>query len=251
MGLKTNGRLSFGSFLGRKTGTVNNQTGNTFFAGGQARFAGGLDSVFGSYPNANLAPGSFMLPQSSGAISSRNTARGTMAKNTALAYRAAPRSASASGTITKLAAALSRLVQMSAAASGTISKDTATLAGGAFATASGTISITAVDALLGAIFSVTASASGAIAKDDAFLTAIANMTAEAGGPTPLSPEGLADAVWSTILADYTTAGTAGQKLNDLALGGSAASQEDVENARDAILAEVEKRLKTSVYLGTK
>jgi hypothetical protein len=39
------------------------------------------------------------------------------------------------------------------------------------------------------------------------------MSAEFGGAEPLSPEGLANAVWEALAADHNAAGTMGAKLN--------------------------------------
>lgn len=44
------------------------------------------------------------------------------------------------------------------------------------------------------------------------MTALAFMEAESGGPAPLSPEGLAIAVWSALIDDYSDPGTAGERL---------------------------------------
>jgi len=46
------------------------------------------------------------------------------------------------------------------------------------------------------------------------------MTASFGGAEPLSPEGLARAVWEALAADYNTAGTMGEKLNGAGSAGN-------------------------------
>lgn len=47
-----------------------------------------------------------------------------------------------------------------------------------------------------------------------------SMTASFGGAEPLSPEGLARAVWEALAADYNTAGTMGEKLNGAGSAGN-------------------------------
>lgn len=51
-------------------------------------------------------------------------------------------------------------------------------------------------------------------SDNANLTALAHISADIGGATPLSPEGLARAVWSSFLSDYQDDGTFGKALAD-------------------------------------
>lgn len=65
-----------------------------------------------------------------------------------------------------------------------------------------------------AIMSIMCNSSSSISSN-AFLTALANMIAEAGGPTPLSPEGLSEAVWSSILTDYDKPGTLGYAIKTM------------------------------------
>ena len=66
-----------------------------------------------------------------------------------------------------------------------------------------------------------------IITPNAILTALAHMNAEAGGPTPLSPEGLAQAVWGTNSSDYISdTGTFGYQL---ANSGTGLSPVDIAN----------------------
>jgi hypothetical protein len=51
------------------------------------------------------------------------------------------------------------------------------------------------------------------------LSALAHLEAESGGPTPLSPEGLAQAVWSEDLTPYSGV-SAGQALKDAGSAGN-------------------------------
>lgn len=64
------------------------------------------------------------------------------------------------------------------------------------------------------------------------LTALANMGAIIGGPSPLSPEGLARAVWLSYLSEYQETGTVGKALADAlaSVGGG-----DPEAIADAVL----------------
>jgi hypothetical protein len=47
------------------------------------------------------------------------------------------------------------------------------------------------------------------------MTALANIEAIIGGSSPLSAEGLSDAVWNRLLADMGVEGSAGEKLSKL------------------------------------
>lgn len=51
------------------------------------------------------------------------------------------------------------------------------------------------------------------------MTALAHLESNIGGPTPLSPEGLARAVWGALAEDNNIVGTMGQKLNTASSGG--------------------------------
>lgn len=248
--LKQNGRSVFGQLAGTFAGAHRNQTGSYLKGGLRNRFVGAFDQKFGAYPNGHLAPNAFILPNKPGSISSYTIARESISGSAALTP-AFPADGSAALTMTATNAQLDQIVSAIASAAMAISANNAALAAAAGITASGTCAISVASAICGAIFSVTASSSMAI-DPDAILTALAHMQAEAGGPTDLSPEGLANAVWNAVLADYTTVGTAGYALSNATGGGSGgATVGDLETIRDEILVEVRKRLKTSTFIALK
>lgn len=215
MALVRNGRNIFTS-PGKFTGVFSGQTGNAWDAGGLRNRASGLEEAFSAYPSGHLAPTAFQLPMKPGAMSSYTLAQEEMVGSADL-IPARNLEASSSATISILNAQLDQIVSLVASGSMSVSVASAILAGAANAVASSSASLTAVDALLGAIFSVAASGSATLSKT-AVLTALAHISADIGGPTPLSPEGLANAVLDALLADHNDAGSVGEALNDLAAG---------------------------------
>lgn len=84
------------------------------------------------------------------------------------------------------------------------------------------------------------------------LTALAHMNAEAGGPTPLSPEGLAEAVWSKDITGYTDVNSAGRKLNDAGGAGNPWSADLASNNTVGTFGYlVQKLLTVAKFLGLK
>lgn len=214
---------------------------NTFGPGQCMRDARSF-SKSANIPNGFLPPYAIWLPLDPGGISSYTTSRGAI---TATANLAGARNLVASATlaITKNDAQLDQIVSGAGSANLVMAKANAALVAAASASGSATLAISKNDALCGAIFSVTAAGTCAIAKDDTELTALAFMEAEAGGPTDLSPEGLASAVWNSLTADYPTAGTMGKKLGDLTGGGGGggdcATSVELEAAKDEIITEIQ------------
>lgn len=185
--------------------------GNIVSGGLRNRFAGGLDAVFGGHANGHLAPSSFCLPQKAGSISSYTEVSLLITPAAAVLTPAMPMEGSASLTLTAATLQLDKIIAMIASGELTISP-------AAFLSAAVSMlgeSVGAITGLasLGGIFDVSGSASMALSPA-ASLSARAFMTAEAGGPTPLSPEGLANAVWAKLAADANDPGTMGEKLND-------------------------------------
>jgi hypothetical protein len=95
---------------------------------------------------------------------------------------------SANGTITN--AQLAIILQMQAALTG-----------------SGTITTADLENILSMMASL--SATGTLTNS---ITTLVNLSADIGGATPLSPEGLAQAVWTTILSDFDSNGNAADTL---------------------------------------
>jgi len=246
--LRYNGRAAFVS-VNQFVGAYSGQIGNTLKGGGRNRNAGGFNQTFSAYPNGNLAPSSFILPQKSGSISSYTEASGAISGSPSL-IPARNLQASASASITVTNAQLDQIVSAVANGTLTMQKLDAILAGAASLQANGTLIITS-SAAAGAKFSVTADATGQLSVS-ANLTALAFMIAEAGGPTPLSPEGLADAVWGAVAVDNNDPGTMGEKLNDAGGAGNPWSAElSSNNTPGTFGAFVQKLLTVGKFLGLK
>ena len=245
--LKLNGRIIF-SNAGKQTGAFYGQTGNSFRDGGRNRNAGGFNQIFSAYPNGTLSPSCFILPQKSGSLSSYTLSSGAVSPIADL-IPARNLEASASSVITVTNAQLDQIVSFIATGSCSISVVNAILGNVATLEANGTMLITS-SALCGAIFSVTANGSGQVTGSP-FLSALAHLEAEAGGPTPLSPEGLANAVWSESLTDYTGT-TAGQALKDAGSAGNPWSALIASNnTPDTFGWFVQKLLTVAKFLGLK
>lgn len=205
------GRSVFGGNPGRFTG-YSGEIGNIVKGGLRNRFAGGLSQTFGGYANGHLHPASFILPQKAGSISSYTEAAMAIAPTVAILTPAMPMAGSAALTLTAGTLQLDKIIAMVASGGMVISVNSALLSSVLSMVGSGTLTITG-SAQLGGIFDVTGSSSMILVPSCA-LTAQAFMIAEAGGPTPLSPEGLANAVWSKLASDANDPGTMGEKVND-------------------------------------
>jgi hypothetical protein len=247
--LKYNGRTAFVSvnkFVGAYTG----QNNNVLKAGGRNRNAGGFNQTFSAYPNGNLAPSSFILPQKSGSISSY-TLNNLEIDGSGNLVPARNLVLSASSVITVSNAQLDQIVSGVVSGTLTIEKLNAILAGAANAQLNGTLNLTS-NISAGAIFSVSVSANGSITGAGSTLTALANMEADIGGPTPLSPEGLANAVWNSIASDNNDPGTMGEKLNDAGAAGNPWSALLVDNNTSGTFGWfVQKLLTVAKFLGLK
>lgn len=230
-------------------GAYTGQAGNTLKGGGLARNYGGFSARFSAYPNGTLAPNSFILPIKSGSISSYKNAEGAISGAAPL-IPARNLEASSTMSIVVTDAQLDQIVSAVASGTLTMQKLDAILAGAAALSANGTLQITS-SASAGAIFSVTADASGNLSVS-ANLTALAFMEAEAGGPTPLSPEGLAGAVWGSVATANNQSGTMGEKLNDAGGAGNPWSAELSSNNTDGTFGGfVQKLLTVAKFLGLK
>ena len=231
------------------SGSVWGDSGNRFKAALRNR-DGAFDPVFSAYPSGTLAPGGFALPLKDGAISSYTLSTSSIS---AFADLIAGRNMELSATlqITVTNAQLDQIV--SAVVNGTLSLAVASavLAGAANANAFGTITLTVNSALCGAIVNAIANASGVITPS-VTITAQGFMQAVAGGATPLSPEGLARAVWSSTAIANNDAGTMGEKLNDAGSAGNPWAAEVASNTTPGTFgAFVQKTLNVAKFLGLK
>lgn len=249
--LVRNGRSIFQNPGRFPNGSFGNQTGNFVKGGLKARFIGGFSDTFGAYPSGYLAPGCFILPVKPGAMSSTTETNMTIAPGIVVLIPAKPISGSSTLAITVSNAQLDKIASLAGSSTGAITVSSAALAAAVAAQGSSVCVITNTDATLGGIFSVQASSSCA-ASTNVTLTALAWIEAEAGGPTELSPEGLADALLNSLLASYNDPGTVGEALNNAGSAGNPWDALITANNDAGTMGElIQKLLKTSTYLGTK
>ena len=160
-------------------------------------------------PGGYRPPYTWVLPQQSGALASRNiitgtgsiTATGAMGKNAVAALEGSGDLTATGALIVSAVAALTG----SGSATGSI---VAILNAVAAISGSGTVAAT-IDALAWATAGLTGSGTLAATR-----YATGNMTADIQPFTELSPEALASAVWAAVASDNNDTGTMGEKLND-------------------------------------
>jgi hypothetical protein len=247
MALVRNSRSIFqnpGSFRGVFTF----QNGNFIKGGLRNRDAGGFNNVFSAYPSGSLNPNTFIMPQKAGALASRTVSSGAISPFVNL-IPAIPMDGSSAIVLTVTNAQLDQIVSFVANALLTMS-GSAQLDAAISMQVNGALALT-TSANIQAIISTLASGSMAITPN-AVLTALAHMNAEAGGPTPLSPEGLANAVWDTVLADHQITGSTGKALSDAGGAGNPWSADlATNNTSGTFGALVQKLLTVAKFLGLK
>lgn len=192
--------------------------GNESIGGHRNMFGGGFAPT-SAIPSGSLPPQSWIMPQKPGNMASQTDSFLTLAKLDATLIPAYNLLFSSSSSITITNAQLDQIVQMLVNAGMTLSSVQAILSGAANGTMNASGSITVTNAQCGAIIDFLASGSCSITPN-MFLSALANMQCEIGGATPLSPEGLAQAVWESKTADYTEAGTMGKAMTDAGSAGN-------------------------------
>ncbi len=239
---------------GRSNGRAG-ELGNQVKGGFRNRFVGGLTAIFGGYANGHLSPSSFVLPTASGSLSSYTESSSAIV-GTAFLTPAVPMVVTGTLVMTQGTVTLDKIAAMIASGAGVLAVNTAFLASAVQITANGTLIISGT-ATLGGIFEVSAS-SAMVLTPNVTSSALANMIAEAGGPTPLSPEGLASAVWSTSIdGTYTSedilkilAAVAAGKTQIVDLGGGAASVtfRDLPDSLDRVAADMLDSERTNVTI---
>ena len=199
---KTPGRFTSGASIA--------QCRSNFGSSGSLRNSYSHFGLLASYPSGYAAPYSWSMARAIGAMSSFTSSNLTLIP---IANMAAGRNleASVNISITVTNAQLDQIVSFIASSLMTIS-GSAELNAAVQMQASAILAITGT-ASVGAIIDSLASSNMSITPS-AILTALAHMNAEAGGPTPLSPEGLASAVWDTVLSDHQALGSTGKALSD-------------------------------------
>lgn len=244
MALTRNGRTinqSPGTFRG-----LGDQYGNTVKGGLRNRFVGGFSPFFGAYANGHIHPSAFVMPQKAGALSSYTEASASLTQTVIVLTPGLPISGSSTLTLTAQPFTIDKIVALIASGALVLSVDQATLAAAVSATANGTLTLTG-SAGLGGIFDVMASSSIVLVPNTT-LTAQAFMDAAAGGPEPLSPQGLANAVWQRAVdSGYSAeeilrvlAAVAAGKTTIVPGGGGTASVvfRDLGDTKDRITADM-------------
>jgi hypothetical protein len=220
------------------------------FLGGQAAAGGGIAMVRSnfndpselrkrdfnwpatiSYP-AGYVPGyAFTIARTSGGLAAHTTITGEITTTSAMIATGINIDANLNASITETNALLVLIVALnsSMSASGTITD--AQLAAIQFLeaniSASGTITTADVSTVIWLLVSL--NANGSLSNT---ITTLVNMSADIGGATPLSPEGLADAVWNSLKVKYTDPGSMGLLVQEIS-------------------AEIDKRLKKTEFIALK
>ena len=175
----------------------------------------GITSELVGLPSGYRHPGAWMMPQKPGAISSRNTIRGSGAATATgqSGYNIGATITGAGDIPSSVSISLIVSIAATIIASGGVSSASANALASMVATITGSGDIAATAAGL-ADLGATITGSGSVSATN---TALMDIAATIRGYGDLTPEGLRDAVWSAVLANYPTAGTAG---NTLSLAGS-------------------------------
>lgn len=236
---------------GTFAGSVYGQAGNVVKGGLRNRFVGGFSPVFGGYANGHLSPSSFILPQASGSMSSYTEASARIVQGAIILTPALPMGGSASLTMTAGPLTVDQIIAMIAEGTLVIALDSALLSAATSMLTSGALTISG-SAELGGIFDVIGSGSMVLVPNTT-MTAKAFMEATAGGPDPLSPQGLANAVWERAVdAGYTAeeilrilAAVAASKTD---ITGSTVTFRNLGDTKDRIIADMTGSERTTVTI---
>lgn len=217
MGLKFNTRREF-NLPCRFNGAYKFINAENFSGGGRLPFYGGFESK-SSIPDGSIHPQSYVMPQKPGNMASRTDAFITLAKLDATLIPAYNLLFSSSSSISITNAQLDQIVGMLVNAGLTLTSVQAILSGAANGTMNASGSMTITNAQCGAIIDLLAQGNCSITPN-MFLSALASMECEIGGATPLSPEGLAKAVWDENILNHLNAGSTGKALSDAGSAGN-------------------------------
>jgi hypothetical protein len=236
---------------------LGSEYGNIVKGGFRSRFVGGFSSIFGGYANGHLSPSSFVLPTVPGSISSYTEASAAITQGIVIATAAIPMSASGAMQITVQTATMSLLAELVVNGAMVLTVSSAQLSSAVAMLANGSMVITG-SAQLGGLIPIEANGTLVIVSSASSLGAIANMEASAGGPTPLSPEGLANAVWQRSIDGPITgeeilrvlAAVAAGKTTIDDLGGGAATVvfRNLTDALDRVTADMQDSERIDVTL---
>jgi hypothetical protein len=231
--------------------------GNIVKGGFRSRFVGGFGPIFGGYANGHRAPSAFVLPTTPGALSSYTEASAALTQGIVVLTPALPMSASGTLVLTVQTATMSLLAALVANGALVLTVNTAQLSSAVSVIANGTLTITG-SASLGGLIPILASGTLVLIPDNSDMSALAFMEAAAGGPTPLSPEGLANAVWQKTIDGPITgeeilrilAAVAAGKTTIDDLGGGAATVvfRNLTDALDRVTADMQDSERIDVTL---
>lgn len=249
MALKRNGREVFFNNPGSYIGTQSMQSGNFIKGGLRNRNIGAFNQIFSAYGNGALSPNAYILPNKSGSIASYTRAIASINTNSSNLVPAMPMNATGSMVLSINSSQLDQILQI--AANGVLAlTGSASLAAAVSAAASASF-VMSGSAQLGGIIPIYANSSMSFTANT-ILTALAFMEASAGGPTPLSPEGLANAILDALLADHTDAGSVGEALNNIGASSNPWSSDLSTNNNDGTFGKRIQELLTKIdYLGLK
>lgn len=179
---------------------------------------------FDGFPQINATPSGYRPPYSwiiaikNGEMASVNNLNGTttISPLSMAAGVNGQATLTGSGDITSAVAQL--VISMVATLTGSTSLSSADLRGylNAVASLSGGGTLTSA---IGALAWANAALAGTGTITNATPYATGTLSANIRGYSDLTPEGIRDSVWGAIAANYTNAGTMGQKLNSAASGG--------------------------------
>lgn len=202
-------------------------------------------------PNGYVNGGAYVLPMVSGSLSSYVNTELILIKSNAEMYAGRNLEGTASTVITLTNAQLDQIVALVGTGTLTLDQFSAGLSAAVDAATNGTLTLTISSAQLGGIFDVSSGGTLTITPS-VIMTALANMTAEAGGPTALSPEGLANAVWDKVIADHQIVGSTGKALSDAGGAGNPWSADlSTNNTAGTFGYLVQKLLTVAKFLGLK
>jgi hypothetical protein len=177
----------------------------------------GIPSKLAGIPSGHLAPSSWVLPYKPGAMSSFTQCVVTVTPGAL--NLAAGRNISGDSTVTITVNPADGQLIVSAVGSTSITFNLAgDLAGALSASGNADITFTVNNATLGAIVDAVGAALVQF-SNSATVRATGNLSGDITPFTELSPQSLADAVWSALANAYTASGTMGELLNS---AGSAA-----------------------------
>lgn len=242
----TNGTATAGAYAGVTPSNYQNNGLKINRFGGPTGFAD-----HSAIPVGYIPPYSFALPKKSGGLASLKTLTATLTETDAQLALGINLDAGLSASFTEVDAILALIVALEAQLSATGSFTDAQLAIILLLESQLSASGTFTQAQLNNILGLVAQLSATMTVTNS-ITNLVNLSADIGGPTELSPEGLANAVWNAVAADNNDAGTMGEKLNDAGAAGNPWAANLADNVAPGTFgAFIQKLLTVAKFLGLK